>query len=232
MAHYFEYGPEATEWLAARSPRMGEVITLVGRVRREMDTDLFSAVVHHIVGQQVSMAAQRTVWARMREHLGEVTPASVNAAAEDELQACGMTHRKASYIKDFARRAADGTFDLAAIEAMDDAQAICALSSLRGVGTWTAEMLLLFCLGRPDVLSFDDLAIQRGLRMVYHHRRVPRPLFERYRRLFSPWGSVASLYLWAVATSSVPGFERDYAPMTEAQKKARGAARRKERAGS
>ena len=232
MPRYFEYGPEATRYLAARSPRMGEVIALVGPVRREMDPDLFSAVAHHIVGQQVSMAAQHTVWARMQERLGEVTPASVNAASEETLQACGMTFRKASYIKDFARQVASGAFDLTAVEGMDDAQAIGALSSLRGIGTWTAEMLLLFCLGRPDVLSFDDLAIQRGLRMVYHHRRVPRPLFERYRRLFSPYGSVASLYLWAVATSSIPGFDRDYAPMTEAQKKARRAARRKERAGS
>lgn len=228
MPRYFEYGPEATAYLTARSPRLGEVISLVGPIQRELDTNLFSAVAHHIVGQQVSMAAQRTVWARLQERLGEVTPQTVDAATEEELQACGMTFRKASYIKDFSHQVTSGAFDLTAVEHMSDADAIAALSSLRGIGTWTAEMLLLFCLGRPDILSYDDLAIQRGLRMVYHHRRVPRPLFERYRRLFSPWGSVASLYLWAVATSSLPRFERDYAPLTEAQKKARRAARRKE----
>lgn len=81
--------------------------------------------------------------------------------------------------------------DLAAVERMDDADAITALCSLRGVGVWTAEMLLLFCLERPDVLSFDDLAIQRGMRMVYHHRKVTREQFERYRRRYSPYGSVA-----------------------------------------
>ena len=84
---------------------------------------------------------------------------------------------------------------IAAVERMDDADAITALCSLRGVGVWTAEMLLLFCLERPDVLSFDDLAIQRGMRMVYHHRKVTREQFERYRRRYSPYGSVASLYL-------------------------------------
>ncbi len=88
-------------------------------------------------------------------------------------------------------------------------------------------MLLLFCLQRPDVLSFDDLAIHRGMRMVYHHRKVTRAMFEKYRRRYSPYGSVASLYLWAVSHMDVPGYSRDYAPMTEAQKRA---ARKKRRA--
>ena len=88
-------------------------------------------------------------------------------------------------------------------------------------------MLLLFCLGRPDVLSFDDLAIQRGLRMVYHHRKITRPLFEKYRRRYSPYGSVASLYLWAISSMTIPGYDRDYVPLTDAQKKAARKARRR-----
>ena len=113
-----------------------------------------------------------------------------------------------------------GTFDIDAVEHMADAEAVKALSSLPGIGVWTAEMLLLFNLGRPDILSFGDLAIHRGMRMVYHHRKVTREMFERYRRRYSPYGSVASLYLWAVSHMDVPGYDRDYAPMTEAQKKA------------
>ena len=83
-------------------------------------------------------------------------------------------------------------------------EAIAALSSPKGIGVWTAEMILPFCLQRPDVLGFGDLAIQRGLRMVYHHREIKPPLFERNRRRFSPYGSVASLYLWAVAGGAIP----------------------------
>ena len=70
-------------------------------------------------------------------------------------------------------------------------------------------MILLFCLQRPNIFSFDDLAIQRGLRMVYHHRKIDRKLFEKYRRRFSPYCSVASLYLWAVAGGAVPGMKED-----------------------
>ena len=111
----------------------------------------------------------------------------------------GMSLRKAEYILDFARRVQSGEFDLEAVRRMDDGQAIAALTSLRGVGVWTAEMILLFCLQRPDVLSYDDLAIRRGLRMLYRHKALDRERFERYRRRYSPCGSVASLYLWAVA---------------------------------
>lgn len=73
---------------------------------------------------------------------------------------------------------------------------------------------MLFCLQRPDIFSYDDLAIQRGLRMVYHHRQVDRKLFEKYRRRFSPYCSVASLYLWAVAGGAISGM-RDYKPKTQ-----------------
>ena len=77
---------------------------------------------------------------------------------------------------------------------------------------------MLFSMQRPDILSFGDLAIQRGLRMVYHHRKITRELFEKYHRRFSPYNSVASLYLWAVAGGAVEGM-KDYAPKKQAPKK-------------
>ena len=104
-----------------------------------------------------------------------------------------------------------GAFDLNAVERMNDEDAIRALSSLKGIGVWTAEMILLFCMQRPDIFSYDDLAIRRGLRMVYHHREIDRARFEKYRRRFSPYGSVASLYLWAVAGGAIPEMQ-DYKP--------------------
>lgn len=222
MARFFEYGDEEVAFLKARDPKLAAAIDAVGHVNREMmeEGDLFSAVVHHIVGQQISSAAQATVWARLQKALGEVTPAAVCAAAPEQLQSCGMTFKKVGYIKGFAEKVASGEFDLDAVAHMSDDEAIKALSSLPGIGEWTAEMLLLFCLGRPDILSFGDLAIHRGMRMVYHHRKVTRAMFEKYRRRYSPYGSVASLYLWAISHMDVPGYDRDYAPMTETQKKA------------
>ena len=87
---------------------------------------------------------------------------------------------------------------------------------MKGIGVWTAEMILLFCMQRPDIFSFDDLAIQRGLRMVYHHRSIDRRLFEKYRRRFRPYCSVASLYLWAVAGGAIPEM-KDFKPKVKAK---------------
>lgn len=208
---YFEYDETEVAYLRQRDARLAEVIDRVGHVEREVDPDLFSSVVHHIVGQQISTKAQATIWARLRGGLGAVNAQTVLAAGVPKLQSFGMTFRKAEYITDFAEKVASGAFDIDAVQHMPDEDAIRALSSLKGIGVWTAEMILLFCLQRPNVFSFDDLAIQRGLRMVYHHRKITRQLFEKYRRRFSPYCSVASLYLWAVAGGAIPEM-RDYKP--------------------
>ena len=199
---YFQYGEAETAYLSARDERMAAVIAQVGHIEREVDTDLFSAVVHHIVGQQISTKAQATIWKRMRDEFGVVDAAAVLGAGVEKLQSFGMTFR----------------FDLEGIRQRPDDEAIRELSGLKGVGVWTAEMILLFCMQRPDVFSYDDLAIQRGLRMVYHHRKIDRKLFEKYHRRFSPYCSVASLYLWAAAGGAVPGL-KDYAPTQKPKRK-------------
>ena len=214
---YFQYGETETSYLSAKDERMAAVIAQVGPVQREVDSDLFSAVVHHIIGQQISTKAQATIWKRMQDTLGVVNAAHVLAAGVPQLQAQGLTFRKAEYITDFARKIESGAFDLEGIWQKSDEEAIRELSALKGVGVWTAEMILLFCMQRPNVFSYDDLAIQRGLRMLYHHRKIDRKLFEKYRRRFSPYCSVASLYLWAVAGGAVPGM-KDYAPQKKTGK--------------
>ena len=211
---YFTYGEKELDFLRQKDKRLAEVIDRIGPVHRTVDTDLFSAVVHHIIGQQISTKAQATIWQRMRDALGTVTAETILFADPAQLQSLGMTFRKADYIRDFAGKVHSGEFDLDAVCHMSDEDAIRALSSLRGVGVWTAEMILLFCMQRPDVFSYDDLAIQRGLRMVYHHRRIDRKLFEKYRRRYSPYGSVASLYLWAVSGGAIPEL-KDYKPKSK-----------------
>ena len=206
---YFAYGEQALSYLRKKDKRLCEVIDRIGHIDRTVDPDLFSSVVHHIIGQQISTKAQATIWQRMQDALGTVNAEAILAAGVPSLQALGMTFRKAAYITDFAERVHTGAFDLDAVAHMSDEAAIRALSSLKGIGVWTAEMILLFCLQRPDIFSYDDLAIRRGLRMVYHHREIDRDLFEKYRRRFCPYCSVASLYLWAVSGGAIPEM-KDY----------------------
>ena len=200
----FEYGEREIEYLSKRDKRLAAVIAQLGHLERPVEDDLFAGVVHHIIGQQISGAAQRSIWQRALDRYGAITPAAIDAASEEELQSLGISFRKAAYIKDFAAKVESGEFDLDAVAHMGDQEAIAALSSLKGIGVWTAEMLLLFNLQRPDILSYGDLGIQRGMRMLYRHRSIDRERFERYRRRYSPYGSVASLYLWAVAGGVIP----------------------------
>ena len=209
---YFAYGEEETDYLKKKDKRMAEVIDRIGHVERKVDTDLFSAVVHHIVGQQISTKAQETIWQRMLSALGEVNAETVLAAGVSKLQSLGMTFRKAEYITDFAEKVHTGAFDLEGIWQKSDEEAIRELSSLKGIGVWTAEMLLLFCLQRPNVFSYGDLAILRGMRMVYRHKEIDRARFERYRKRFSPYCSIASLYFWAVSGGALPELTDPAAP--------------------
>ncbi len=208
---YFKYGEKEISYLKNKDKKLAEVIEKVGLIERETDSELFSALVHHIVGQQISTKAQATIWERMKKSLGAVTPETILNASVDEIRSFGISLRKVEYIKDFAEKVHTGEFDIEAAEKMEDDELIKYLTTLKGVGVWTAEMILLFCLQRPNVFSFDDLAIQRGLRMAYHHRKIDRKLFEKYKRRFSPYCSVASLYLWAVSNGAIPEM-RDYAP--------------------
>lgn len=210
-AIYFDYGEREVDYLKSKDKKLAVVIDQIGHINRPCDTDLFSAVIHHILGQQISTKAQQTLWTRMNDGLGVVTADTLLSAGRDRIQPFGTTFKKADYILDFAGKVQSGEFDIAAVEQMSDEEAIKALSGLKGIGVWTAEMILLFCLQRPDILSYGDLAILRGMRMVYHHREIDRAKFEKYRRRLSPCCSVASLYFWAVACGAIPEL-KDLAP--------------------
>lgn len=214
---YFAYGETELSYLRRKDKRLCEVIDCVGHIDRAVDPDLFSSVVHHIIGQQISTKAQETIWSRCQDTLGAVNAETILSAGVPKLQSLGMTFRKAEYITDFAEKVHTGAFDLDAVEHMSDEDAIRALSTLKGIGVWTAEMILLFCMQRPDVFSYDDLAIRRGLRMVYHHREITRDRFETYRRRFRPYCSVASLYLWAVSGGAIPEL-KDHCPRKKSGK--------------
>lgn len=211
---YFEYGEAEVAYLAARDPRLGEAMAVIGRIEREVHPDLFAALVNCIVGQQIATKAQTTIWNRMLERFGEVTPEAMAACSDDELQQVGISFRKVGYIKGAAARVLSGEVDLEGLAELSDDEVCRTLSALPGIGVWTAEMLMTFSMQRPNILSWGDLAIHRDLRMVHHHRRITPELFAKYRRRYTPYGSVASLYLWEVAGGAIPGM-KDWAPKSE-----------------
>jgi DNA-3-methyladenine glycosylase II len=206
----FRYGDVEIAYLKKRDKTLGEAIDQIGRIQREVNPNLFPALVKSIVGQQISAKAQATIWGRMKDGLGEITPKAVFSRSEAELQGCGITFKKAGYIRNAAEMVLNGRLDIDGLYGKTDTEVCKELARLNGVGVWTAEMLMLFSMQRPDILSYGDLAILRGMRMLYHHRKISRQLFEKYRCRYSPYGSVAGLYLWAIAGGAIMGM-KDYA---------------------
>ncbi len=195
----FKYGQKELDYLKTKDKKLALAIDRIGMIEREVIPDLFTALINSIVSQQISSKAAVTVWNRLKECLREITPESITSATLEEIQKCGLSTRKASYIKGIGDNVALGKLNLSEFKDLSDSEIIKRLSSLNGIGAWTAEMLMIFSMERPDVVSWGDLAIQRGMINLYDLKTLSKEQFDRYRRRYSPYGSVASLYLWAIS---------------------------------
>lgn len=196
---YFQYGKKEIDYLKRKDKKLGEVIETFGHIERPVNPDLFASIVYHIIGQQISTKAHQTVWKRTKDELGEVTPDALIQAGKETIQSFGITFKKAGYILEFCEKVKANDLDLSNLSTQSDEEIIKELTKLNGIGTWTAEMFLIHSLQRPNVFSYGDLAVLRGLKRVYHHENIDKKLFDKYKKRFSPYGSVASIYFWAVA---------------------------------
>jgi DNA-3-methyladenine glycosylase II len=195
MSH-FVYTSTETDYLAKRDRRLGAVIRKYGMLERKVTPDIFEALVDCIIGQQVSSKAEATVSARIRELVGAITPEAIRATDAASIQQCGMTLKKAGYIVSAADAFQEGRVNPEAFDEMTDEAIVKQLVAFPGIGRWTAEMLLLHALQRPDVFSYDDLVIRRSLISIHQLTALSRADFEVYRERYSPYCSVAMIYLW------------------------------------
>lgn len=196
MYTVFPIGKNELDYLSATDPVLKGVIRRHGTISRTITPDVFVALAECIVSQQISGKAAQTIIGRLVERTGGLTPARIACCTLQELRACGVSARKAGYLQSAAQAASEGRLSAERFAKMDDEAIICELDALPGIGRWTAEMLLIFSLGRPDVLSYDDLIIRRAILDLYGAPIWDRDLYERCRARWSPYCSVASLYLW------------------------------------
>jgi DNA-3-methyladenine glycosylase II len=191
----------AVRHLKRVDPVLGRVIEQVGACgfRLRPEGAHFDHIARAIVYQQLSGKAAATIHARVHALYGgrPPTPAELAATSAARLRRAGLSRQKLAYLKDLARRAATGRLALEALDALPDEAVIEALTAVRGVGVWTAQMFLMFRLGRLDVLPVLDLGIQKGMRHVYRLRTLPAPArMERIAAAWRPYRSVACWYLW------------------------------------
>ena len=189
-------------WDAAKADLSATDSVLAGVIARNEESvlsskgDLFLNLVSAIVSQQISTTAARTIWGRFEGLVGEVNPKSVLSRSHEELRGCGLSGRKAEYILEIAEAWQSGYADIDWDEA-SDVEVMEALTGLRGVGAWTAEMVLIFTLLRPDVFPVGDIGVVRAVERLYSEgERMSNDELIAKSQDWKPWRTVATWYLW------------------------------------
>jgi DNA-3-methyladenine glycosylase II len=185
--------------LATADPLMGAFISRAGPFEPRAGVgEYFASLARSIMYQQLAGRAAAAIHARFVQAIdGEVTPSAVLGASPETLRAAGLSANKAAAIVDLATKVSNGTVPLDGLQALDDEEIITRLSSVRGIGRWTAEMFLLFELGRPDVWPVDDYGVRNGWTLIHSLPAIisPRDLRQEGER-FRPYRSVAAWYCW------------------------------------
>lgn len=200
---------QAIAELSERDTRLGAAIAAVGPCTLLPRTEgtHFGHLARNIVYQQLSGSAATTIHGRFLKHVSahlgveteHPTPESVLGIDDDALRGCGLSVAKVRAIKDLAQHVIDGRLPLDRLDAMSDQEIIDALVPVRGIGPWTAQMFLMFRLGRPDVLPVLDLGVRKGAQRIYRTRALPDAArLEKIAKTWRPWASVASWYCWRV----------------------------------
>lgn len=193
---------DKVEHLRESDSRMAQLIERFGYIERNTHRPLFEALVESIVSQQVASAsAERTMRKIAGAVGGSVVPATIASLGREGLRKCGVAARKAEWIVSAAERFESGGFGQEELQKLSNEEVVDRLTSLGGVGRWTAEMLLMFSLGREDVLPTGDLGLRKALTVLYGERRLTAKRWAHYRRLFGPYCTIASFYLWAYANN-------------------------------
>jgi DNA-3-methyladenine glycosylase II len=192
-----EYWLRAKRALARRDPVLAGIMRERPRVALQSRGDPFQTLARSIVGQQISVKAAQSVWNRLAGAVPAVAPDAVAALRLRRLRACGLSARKSEYLRDLARHFVDGTIEVTRWPEMDDEAVIAELIRVRGIGRWTAEMLLMFSLLRPNVLPVDDLGLRRAAsRHYFDGADVGAAELRAFGARWEPWRSVATWYLW------------------------------------
>jgi len=186
--------------------RLGKIAQTHGPPSIHVERDLFETLVHSVAGQQLSGKAAQAIINKLTDQIGKATPEKLKMQTPESLRAVGLSGAKCGTILELAH-AFDNGLDSKALRKMEDAEVIETLTKFKGIGPWTAEMFLMFALGRPDVMSPGDLGLRKGLQIVYKKKELPTikeatPLFECWR----PYRTAASWYLWRAIEGENPNW--------------------------
>lgn len=190
---------EAVRHLRCNDPVLARVIDAVGPFSLRLERNRFQMLVWSILSQQISGKAARSIRRRLVELIApaRVTPASLAALSTEELRSAGVSPQKARYIHDLAAHVSQGHVRLPKVGRMTDEEVIAELVQVKGIGVWTAQMFLMFSLGRPNVFPHDDLGIRTALKNLYGLRELPdRQTAHGVAACWRPYATIGSWYCW------------------------------------
>lgn len=177
--------------------KVKQLIELVGTIELNLDKNYFSSLVQSIVGQQLSMKAADSIWKRVISLLGEINFNSILDCPDESLREAGLSKSKVIYVKDLAQKVKDEVINIDRIDTLCDEEIIRELIQVKGIGRWTAEMFLIFSLGRMDVFSLQDLGLRKAVQWLYKLHDLPSKEFLiNFSDNFKPYRTVLTLYLW------------------------------------
>ncbi|MFZ0286024.1 MAG: DNA-3-methyladenine glycosylase [Terriglobales bacterium] len=188
----------AINHLKKADPILRAIIARVGPCRIEYGPAEFHSLAEAIVYQQLNGKAAVTIFKRFAAVAGDpVTPAGILKLTESQMRSVGLSKQKSSYLCDMAERATRGELDFSKLHELSDEEVITHLTKVKGVGTWTAQMFLMFTLKRPNVLPTGDFGVQMAIKKLYNKRKVPKPSqMEKIAKPWEPYRSFACWYLW------------------------------------
>lgn len=195
---FFQYGQEEINYLKSKDKKLARKIDEIGLIKRSVNPDLFSNIIYSIISQQISTKAADTIKERFINTFKTINPENLYYADINLIQKQGLSFRKAEYIKAIARDVYKKELDLNGLYSLTDEEVIEELVKLKGIGQWTAQMLMIFSMQRMNVISYLDLGIRRGIMTLYGHKELTKERFDVYRKRYNPYASVASLYLWEI----------------------------------
>jgi DNA-3-methyladenine glycosylase II len=193
---YIEYGKEELDYLIKKDKVLGDYIKKTGFIKRELNSDIFTSLISSIISQQVSTKAAKTINERLNNIVINLTPKKILELDDSLLQSIGISFRKVSYMKDIAKNFTEKPHIYNNLNNLPDHLIVEELIKLKGVGTWTAEMLLIHSFNRRDVISFLDLGIKRGIMRLYNKDSTSKEDWIYFKNLYAPYNTIASIYLW------------------------------------
>lgn len=185
--------------LSSVDERMSRIISKLGNLNFKLSHDLFFSLIESVISQQLSPKAADSIIERFVSLFPgkKVTPGRLNVLSDDMIRSCGVSRQKISYIKNLAEAISEGFLNLNQLRLLNDDEVVERLTRIKGVGTWTAKMILIFTLGRTDILPLEDVGVINAMQRVYVlDEKHAREAYERISDPWHPYCSVASLYLW------------------------------------